>query len=148
MDRISTTSVHTTTTTTKIITTSLATNTDDATTEPIDINSDLCLESCARTLSQTVARDIFGIPSLYPAQLNILTRLVMMKFKSSHHKPAPVLLVYPMGGGKSLVQDNHSVLFRTISLTIVPVLSLGADFSIKVKQKASQACGRVIYIFT
>ena len=41
--------------------------------------------------------------------------------------------VYLTGGGKSLVRDVHSILFRGVSLTIVPVLSLGADLSIKVK---------------
>ena len=35
-------------------------------------------------------------------------------------------------------------MFRGVSLTIVPVLFLGTNFTIKVKQKASQACGRII----
>ena len=45
-----------------------------------------------------------------------------------------------------LVRDVHPTLFRGVSLTIVPVLSLGADFSLKVRHKASQGCGRVVSI--
>ena len=115
----------------------ITTTTDDANTNPINKILDMCLESCARTLFQTVARDVFGIPSLYPAPLDVLTRIAMMKFKSLHHKFAPVLFVYPTGGRKSLVRDVHSVLFRGVSFTIVQVLLLGADLSIKVKQKES-----------
>ena len=145
MDRISNTGVLPITTTTNINTaltsttddTTTTTTTDDTTTDHININSDICFKSRARTLSQTVARDVFGIPSLYSAQLDVLTRIAMMKFKSLHHKFAPVLFVYPTGGRKSLVRDVHSVLFRGVSFTIVQVLLLGADLSIKVKQKES-----------
>ena len=112
---------------------------------PVSSN-DLRLELRARSLSQTVASDVFGINPLYPAQLDVLARLAMMKFKLSSNKPSPLLFVHPTGGGKSLVRDVHSVLFRGVSLTIVPVLSLGADLAAKVRQKASQACGRVISI--
>ena len=45
-----------------------------------------------------------------------------------------------------LVQDVHSTLFRGVSLATVPVLSLGADFSLKVRQKVSQGCIRVVSI--
>ena len=51
----------------------------------------------------------------------------MMKFKLSSINPAPVLFVQPPGGGKLLVRDVHSVFCRGVSLTIVPILSLGAD---------------------
>ena len=44
------------------------------------------------------------------------------------------------------MRDVHWILFRGVSLTVVPVLSLGADLSEKVRQKASQGCGRVISI--
>ena len=110
---------------------------------PVSSN-DLRLELRARSLSQTVASDVFGINPLYPVQLDVLARLAMMKFKLSSNKPSPLLFVHPTGGGKSLVRDVHSVLFWGVSLTIVPVLSLGADLAAKVRQKASQACGRVI----
>ena len=45
-----------------------------------------------------------------------------------------------------MVRDVHSVLCRGVSLTIVPVLSLGADQQKKVIDKANQSCGRVISI--
>ena len=108
MDCISTTGVLPITTNNNSVTAVLATTTDDATTatttddattDPININLDMCLELRARILSQTVARDISGILYLYPAQLNVLTRLVMMKFKSLHHKSTLVLFVYLKGGG-------------------------------------------------
>ena len=70
----------------------------------------------------------------------------MIKFKSSTQQPSPVLFVQPKGGGQSLVRDVRSVLFRGVSLTIVPVLALGVDLLVKVRQNASQACGRIISI--
>ena len=69
-----------------------------------------------------------------------------MQFKLSSCKPSPLLFVHPNGGGKSLVRDEYLVLFRGVSLTIVPVLSLGANLAVKVRDKASQACGRVISV--
>ena len=90
------------------------------------------LESRAESLSRLVARDVFGIPMLYPPHVVVLKRLAMMKFRDSPLKPSSLIFVHPTGGGKSLVRDVHSVLFRGVSLTIVPVLSLGADLSIKV----------------
>ena len=71
----------------------------------------MSLQSRATLLNKTVARDVFGIPDLYPHQLFVLTRLAMMKFKSSPLKPSSILFVHPTGGGKSLVRDLHSVLF-------------------------------------
>ena len=69
-----------------------------------------------------------------------------MKFRDSPLKPSSVLFVHLTGGGNVLVHDVHSALFRGVSLTILPVLSLGVDLSIKVRQKASQGCGRVLSI--
>ena len=103
------------------------------------------LESRARILSQTVAMNVFGIDPLYPAQLEVLVRLAMMDFRSSSFECSP-LFVHLTGGGKLLVRDVHSVLFRGVILTIVPVLYLGADLVDKVRQKLSQACGQIISI--
>ena len=64
-----------------------------------------------------------------------------MRFKASPYKPSSVLFVYPTGGGKSLVRDVHSALFCGVSLTIVHVLLLGVDLSLKVREKAYQCCG-------
>ena len=90
------------------------------------------LESRAERLSRLVARNIFGIPMLYPPQVVVLKCLAMMKFRDSLLKPSSLLFVHPTGGGKLLVRDVHYVLFGGVSLTIVPVSSLGADLSIKV----------------
>ena len=89
---------------------------------------------------------MFNTPILYPDQIRVLERLALMKFKFSSIKPAPVLFVKQTGGGKLLVRDVHSVLCRGVSLIIVPVLSLGADQSKKVIDKANQSCGRIISI--
>ena len=95
------------------------------------------LQSRAERLYRLVVRKFFNIPTLYPVQVAVLTRLVMMKFRDSPLKPSSVLFVHPTGGGKSLVRDVHSVLFRGVSLTVVPMLSLGVDLSMKVREKAS-----------
>ena len=101
------------------------------------------LPSRAAAISRLVAKNVFNIDDLYPPQVDVLTRLALMKFKDCPIKPSSVLFVHPTGGGKSLVRDVHSTIFRGISLTMVPVLSLGADLALKVRQKASQVCGRV-----
>ena len=97
-------------------------------------------------MNKTVERDVFGIPEPYPPQLAILNRLAMMKFKSSPLNPSSILFVHPTGGEKSLVRDVHSVLIRGVSLTVVSVLSIGADISAKVRQRASRRHGRIISI--
>jgi len=85
------------------------------------------LSDVARSIASTVARDVFGVNSLYEAQLNVLERLCLMRFKNSQINPSSILFIQPTGGGKSLVRDVYSVLFRGVSLTIVPILSLGAN---------------------
>ena len=88
----------------------------------------------------------FSIPELYPPQVEVSTRLAMMKFKLSPLNPSSILFLHPTGGVKYLVRDAHSVLFRGVSLMVVPVLSLGVNLSEKVRQKVSQGCERVILI--
>ena len=51
----------------------------------------------------------------------------MMKFVILTHAAAPVLFVMATGGGKSLVYDIHSVMFRDVFLTIAPLLALSAE---------------------
>ena len=91
------------------------------------------LQSRAERLSRLVARNIFSTPTLYPEQVDVLIRLALMQFKDSPIKPPFILFVHLTGGGKLLVRDVHSVLFPGISLTIVPVLSLGTDLSLNVR---------------
>ena len=50
-----------------------------------------------------------------------------MKFKGFQINPLHVIFIQPTGGSKSLVRDVHSILFRGLSLAIVPILSLGTD---------------------
>ena len=91
--------------------------------------------------SNKIANDVFGISQLYPAQRHVLQRLALMQFKTSSVSPMPFLFVHPTGGGKSLVRDVHSVMFRGASLTIVPTLALGSDQKQKVYSKANQTFG-------
>jgi len=106
----------------------------------------MSLQSRATLLNKTVARDVFGIPELYPPQLAVLNRLAMMKFKSFPLHPSSILFVHPTRGGISLVRDVRSLLIRGVPLMVVHVLSIGADLSAKVMQRASQRCGRIISI--
>ena len=102
------------------------------------------VNNTARELCETAALDVFGITSLYPQQVEVLIRLFLMKIRHSPMKPAPLLFVKPTGGGKSLVRDLHAVMFRGITLTIVPMLALGSDQAEKVRQKAMQTSGDVL----
>jgi len=101
------------------------------------------LHSCAAALLWLVAKNVFKIDELYPPQVDVLTCLALMKFKDCPIKPSSVLFFHPSGGGKSLIRDVHSTIFRGISLAIVPVLLLGTDLALRVRQKVYQGCGRV-----
>ena len=68
--------------------------------------------------------------------MDVLVKLALMKFQQSSVVPAPILFVKTTGGGKSLVGDIHSVIFRGMTLTIAPLLALGADQTSKVIQKS------------
>ena len=70
----------------------------------------------------------------------------MMTYKLLSINTALILFIQPTGGGKLLVCDVHSVLCCGVLLTIVPVLSLGADQRKKVIDKASQSRGCIISI--
>ena len=104
------------------------------------------LKDVARTLSSQVAREVFNINPLYDAQIDVLERLALMRFSDSNVTPSSVLLIHPTGGGKSLVCDVYHVLFRGVTLTIVPILALGSDQKVKIQNKAVQNFGRVISI--
>ena len=51
---------------------------------------------------------------------------------------APVLLVRPTGGGESSIRNVHGVVNGGVSLTITPLLSLGADQEEKMAARAKQ----------
>jgi superfamily II DNA helicase RecQ len=58
-------------------------------------------------------------------------------------RPDAVLLIRPTGGGKSSVRDVYFVMCAGVSLTITPLLSLGADQPEKIRKNASQNGGPV-----
>ena len=87
-------------------------------------------------------KEVFDITP-YPWQLAIITHLLSMVVPCSGISPAPVLLVRPTGGGKSSVRDVYSVMNGSISLTITPLLALGADQDEKISLKAKQTSGTV-----
>ena len=62
------------------------------------------------------------------------------------HCSRPVLLVRPTEGGKSSVRDVFSVMNGGFSLTITPLLSLGADQEEKITLKAKQTSGTVLSV--
>ena len=112
----------------------------------MDDVSNTLLVHTTRRLILIVASDVFGVSTLYKEQMEVLLRLAMMKFRESPAVPAPVLLVEVTSGGKSLVWDIHSVIFCGISLTIVPLLALGADETSKVCNKCIQTSGDVLAV--
>ena len=59
-----------------------------------------------------------------------------MRFDNSSVRPLSLLYIERTGGGKSLVCDVFSVMFCGVSLTIVPILALGADQKSKVDRRA------------
>ena len=63
----------------------------------------------------------------YPWQVEVISHLIIMSIDNSGLPAAPVLLVQPTGGGKSSIRDAHAVVNGGVSLTITPLLSLGAD---------------------
>ena len=60
--------------------------------------------------------------------MDVLTKLTMMKFRDSPTVPTPILFV------KATSRGRYLVLF----LTIVPLLVLGADQTLKVSTKSIQ----------
>ena len=70
--------------------------------------------------------------------MDVLTKLAMMKFRDPPTFPTHILFVKATDGGKSLVRDINLVMFRGVSLTIVPLLVLGADQTLKVSTKSIQ----------
>jgi ATP-dependent DNA helicase RecQ len=47
-----------------------------------------------------------------------------------------MLVVLPTGGGKSLLRDVCGIILGSVTLTIVPLLSVGADQTLKVNSRA------------
>jgi superfamily II DNA helicase RecQ len=79
----------------------------------------------------------------YAWQKEVMSHMAMMPIPHSGVECAPILLVRPTGGGKSSVRDVYSLMNGGVSLTISPLLSLGADQEEKLKVKAKQTLGPV-----
>jgi hypothetical protein len=88
-------------------------------------------------LSTVAMYNVFGkMP--YQWQLQIICHLSLMKTIDASIFPGAVLLdVRPTGGGKSSVGDVYSVMCAGVSLTITPLLSLGADQTQKICRNTS-----------
>jgi superfamily II DNA helicase RecQ len=96
-------------------------------------------------LAVSLMQKVFGITP-YPWQVEVISHLLMMSIEDSGVPAAPVLLVRPTGGGKSSVRDVHGVICGGVSLTITPLLSLGADQEEKMNARAKQTEGPVVPI--
>jgi superfamily II DNA helicase RecQ len=113
-------------------------------TVPIDLPLDaiLAIVESFKHLSKVAMHDVFGrIP--YEWQAEIISHLSMMKTNGTFIRPGAVLLIRPTGGGKSSIRDVYSVMWAGVSLTITPLLSLGADQTEKIRKNTSQNGGPV-----
>ena len=90
----------------------------------------------------TLMEDVLG-NTPYGWQKEVIGHMALMPVHHSGVDCAPILLVRPTGGGKSSVRDVYSLMRGGVSLTISPLLSLGADQEEKLKVKAKQHLGPV-----
>ena len=68
-------------------------------------------------------------------QTDFLVKLTMINFRNPTTVPAHVLFINATGGGEPLIRDIHFVMFCGVSLTIVYMIALGADQTLKVNTK-------------
>ena len=80
----------------------------------------------------------------YSSQIDAITHVLQMRNDPSNHPAGPILLVQPTGGGKSATRNCIGFIAGGVVLTIVPLLSLGADQASKlamvIQQKNLPAC--------
>jgi superfamily II DNA helicase RecQ len=96
---------------------------------------------CSELASEFMVDVLGNTP--YQWQKDIIAHMAMMPIEHSGVDCGPILLVRPTGGGKSSVRDVYSLMNAGVSLTISPLLSLGADQEEKLKLKAKQQFGHV-----
>jgi superfamily II DNA helicase RecQ len=96
-------------------------------------------------LAASVMQKVFGIAP-YPWQVEVISHLLVMSIEDRGVPAAPVLLVRPTGGGESSIRNVHGVVNGGVSLTITPLLSLGADQEEKMAARAKQTEGPVVPI--
>ena len=83
------------------------------------------------------ARDVFGVPTLRPRQVEAASKLIFDRSCRGR-----LLVVDRTGGGKSLILHTVAACVAGVSLVIVPLLSLTAD-QLSRLQSASQTHGSV-----
>jgi hypothetical protein len=93
-------------------------------------------------MAVSLMEDVIG-NTPYGWQKEVIRHMALMPLLNSGVDCAPILLVRPTGGGKSSVRDVFSLMGGVVSLTISPLLSLGADQEEKLKAKAKQHLGPV-----
>jgi hypothetical protein len=69
----------------------------------------------------------------YPFQMMVRRHLARMSHQQHPQRNSSVLMVQPTAAGKSAPRDIHICILAGISLTFVPLLSLGTDQSKKMK---------------
>ena len=88
------------------------------------------------TIARGAVRDAVGGADPYPWQVEATAHiLAMMSPKVPDSDPGIVMMVQATGGGKSAVRDAIGLVAGGVILTIVPLLSLGADQTAKLKAK-------------
>jgi superfamily II DNA helicase RecQ len=88
-------------------------------------------------MATTLMEDVLG-NTPYDWQKEVIGHMALMPVLHSGVDSAPILLVRPAGDGKSSVRNFSSLMGGGVSLTILPLLSLGADQEEKLKAKAKQ----------
>ena len=105
------------------------------------------LLSRLREVAEVTFEEGHGHPP-YDWQGDDISHLLMIKASPQTHPSGPVLIVHCTGGGKSAVRNTFGFACEGVILTLVPLLSLGADQSTKLAQLcASQSLPSSIRTF-
>ena len=95
-----------------------------------------------RIIVEEETKAVFNVTP-YTWQTEAILHMVMMNVPLGGVSCAPLLLVRPTGGGKSLVRDVYSIIRAGVCLTITPLLSLGADQVEKIKINSKNSSGSI-----
>jgi superfamily II DNA helicase RecQ len=91
-------------------------------------------------------QEVFGTTTPHEWQKQVIAHLCLMHMPGGGTLPVPVLLAHPTGGGKSSARDVCSVMCAGFSLTIVPLLWLGADQEEKQTLEAKHTEGAIMSV--
>jgi hypothetical protein len=98
-----------------------------------------------RIIVEAQSQGVFNVTP-YPWQTEVIIHMTLMNVPRGGVSCAPLLLVRPTGGGKSLVRDVYSIVKAGVCLTITPLLSLGADQVEKISLKSNNLLGSIASI--